>query len=286
MYIRPHFDFCDVIYHIPSITNPFSSEINLNYLMNTLERMQYKAALAVTGAWQGTNLSKIYDELGWESLTNRRWSRRLIQFFKIQNDLSPPYLKDPVSSKRNPSVSTRSTAVLNELKCKSNSYRNSFYPDSIRCWNKLFPACRNSPNLRVFKASILPFYKFPPKSIFNIHDSLAIKWLFQLRVGLSPLFEHKRNHHFSDTSSNKCDVCNRTENLEHFFLHCSRFNAARCTLLNYVVSVKVDFNEMQAKDKTKMLLYGDSSLNFATNKSLLEATLKFLTETNRFSKPQ
>ena len=41
MYIRPHLDFCDVIYHIPSITNPFDYAINLNYLMNTLERIQY-----------------------------------------------------------------------------------------------------------------------------------------------------------------------------------------------------------------------------------------------------
>ena len=33
--IRPRLDFCDVIFHIPSITNPFDSSINLNYLMNT-----------------------------------------------------------------------------------------------------------------------------------------------------------------------------------------------------------------------------------------------------------
>ena len=132
MYIRPHFDFCDVIYHTPSITNPFSSEINLNYLMNTLERIQYKAALAVTGTWKGTNLSKIYDELGWESLTNRRWSRRLVQFYKIQNDLTPSYLKDPIPSARSPRYSTHSGAVLNEMKCKTNMYKNSFYPDSIR----------------------------------------------------------------------------------------------------------------------------------------------------------
>ena len=67
LYIRPHLDFCDVIFHIPSITNPFDSSINLNYLMNTLERIQYHAALAITGSWKGTN--KIYDELGWETLT-------------------------------------------------------------------------------------------------------------------------------------------------------------------------------------------------------------------------
>lgn len=67
-YIRPHLDFCDVIYHISCITNPFDSSINLNYLMNAIEKIQYQAALALTGTWKGTSLNKIYDELGWESL--------------------------------------------------------------------------------------------------------------------------------------------------------------------------------------------------------------------------
>ena len=94
MYIRPHLDFCDVIYHIPCITNPFDSSINLNYLMNTLEGIQYHAALAITGAWKGSYLNKIYEELGWESLTDRRYWRRLVHFYKIQNNISPHYMKD------------------------------------------------------------------------------------------------------------------------------------------------------------------------------------------------
>ena len=53
MYIRPHLDFCDIIYHVPCITNPFDSSINLRYLMNTIERLQYHAALAITGTWKG-----------------------------------------------------------------------------------------------------------------------------------------------------------------------------------------------------------------------------------------
>ena len=97
LYIRPHLDFCDIIFHIPSITNPFDSSINLNYLMNTLERIQYHAALAITGSWKVTNLNRIYDEFGWESLTDRRWCRRLFHFYKIQNILTPPYLKDPIT---------------------------------------------------------------------------------------------------------------------------------------------------------------------------------------------
>ena len=54
------------MYHVPSITNPFNL-INLNYLMNMLEMIQYHAALAITGTWKGTNLNKIYDKLGLES---------------------------------------------------------------------------------------------------------------------------------------------------------------------------------------------------------------------------
>ena len=57
IYIRLHLDFCDVIYH-PSITNPFDSSINLNYLMNTMEMIQYQAAMAITGAWKGSNRNK------------------------------------------------------------------------------------------------------------------------------------------------------------------------------------------------------------------------------------
>ena len=97
MYVRPHLDFCDVIYHLLEIESLFCSTSKLPYWMNQIERVQYKAALAVTGAWQGTDTDKIYEELGWESLSRRRWIRRLVQFFKIQNDSSTPeYLKNPI----------------------------------------------------------------------------------------------------------------------------------------------------------------------------------------------
>ena len=40
--------------------------------MEKLEKVQYQAALAITGAWQGSSRSKIYEELGWENLSDRR----------------------------------------------------------------------------------------------------------------------------------------------------------------------------------------------------------------------
>ena len=155
--------------------------------MNTLEIIQYHAALAITSSWKGTNLNKIYDELGWKSLTDRRWCRRLFHFYTIQNNLTPPYLKAPIHPIRSHLFGSRSVNVISGIKCKSKSYSNSFYSDSIRYWNKIGPELRNSPNLKSFKLGILALVRTPPKRIFDIHDPIGMKWLFQLRVGISPL---------------------------------------------------------------------------------------------------
>ena len=65
--------------------------------MAQADRIQYQAALAITGAWKDTNRSKLYDELGWESLSDRRWCRRILQVHKIVNN-APCYLKKQTSS--------------------------------------------------------------------------------------------------------------------------------------------------------------------------------------------
>ena len=79
-------------------------------------------------------------------------------------------------------------------------------------------------------------------------------------------------------------VCNRNENIVHFFLDSSLFIAPRFTFLNFVLTLKTDFDDLQSQEKVNLLLYGDTSFSFGTNKSLLEATLNYLRETGRFSR--
>ena len=47
--------------------------------MEKVEKVQYQAALAVTGTWLGSSRTKLYEELGWEILTDRRRCRRVLQ---------------------------------------------------------------------------------------------------------------------------------------------------------------------------------------------------------------
>ena len=85
LYVRPHLDYADIIYHKfdPGFTLEFTRKFGST---------QYTAALAVSGAWRGTNRNKLYEELGWEYLYHRRWYRRLTHFFKLRQSESPQYL--------------------------------------------------------------------------------------------------------------------------------------------------------------------------------------------------
>ena len=151
MHVRPHLDYCDFIYHIPELKNNPSSDINLNYLMTTLESLQYQAALAVTGAWKGSNRDKIYEELGWESLHNRRIFRRLTQFYKIMNGFTPQYLVDPVPAPRRHLYGARITNDLHPVRYRTDRFSYSFYPDVVKSWNNLGPNLRKVETLYSIK---------------------------------------------------------------------------------------------------------------------------------------
>ena len=48
-----------------------------------LDSVQYSAAVAVTGSWRGKSRDKLYAELGWQSLSSRRWSGSLTLFYPV-----------------------------------------------------------------------------------------------------------------------------------------------------------------------------------------------------------
>ena len=55
------------------------------------------------------------------------------------------------------------------------------------------------------KKKLLNFIRPCANSIFNIHNPLGIKLLTRLRLGLSPLHEHKLWHCLQDTLNHLCE---------------------------------------------------------------------------------
>ena len=88
-----HLDYCDTIYNIPTLNSQTNLGVTLISLMEKVERTQYQAALAgtgITGTWQGSNRSKLYAELGLETISDRRCCRRILQIHKIKRNMIVP----------------------------------------------------------------------------------------------------------------------------------------------------------------------------------------------------
>ena len=255
--------------------------MSLNVSMANLQRTQFQAALAVSGAWQGSNCDKVYEELGWETLDMRRYFRRLLMFYKIVNRLTPVYLRSPVPRRGRYDFRTD---VIPNIPFRSTRYRNSFYPDCIRAWNNIGPDFRKAKSLAIFKNNLLKLIRPRKRDIFNIHDRDGIRWIYQLRIGLSPLRSHKHKHNFISSPSPVCLCTLAEETTTHFLLECITYNANRQVLFTKIDPILFlnDLVNLTNNNKRYILLYGHEELTLDENQTILEATIDFIHQTGRF----
>ena len=133
------------------------------------------AALAITGAVQGTSREKLYKELSLETLKSRRWLKKLCYFYKIKNNGIPSYLAElnPCESHSHNTWNTRSitTYILH----------NSFFPWTVNEWNKLNFSIRAS-SFNIFRANLIKIIWPIPNSAFSIFNPLGLKLITKLSL--------------------------------------------------------------------------------------------------------
>ena len=262
LYVLPHLDYGDIIYH------KYDAEFKLDFTKK-LESTQYSAALAVTGAWRGTNTDRLYEELGWEILYYRRWYRRLCHFYKLRNDQRPFYLYSEIPLERKHHYNLRRPNVYEPNVISTNRFSHTYFQNCMREWNLLDETIKNSPTISVFKGELVRLVRPSKKSYFGINDIEGIRLLTRLRVHFSDLREHKFRHKFQ-CSSPMCLCQTGIENNEHFFLHCPRHSNYRKDLLDRISNVvDVDIGNLSSTDLCNLLLYGNSRLSFDTNRQII-----------------
>ena len=267
LYVRPHLDYGDVIYHNQR-----------KDLMNLVEQVQYKAALIVSGCWQGTSREKLYDELGWESLADRRWGRRMSLYYKIVNGLTPAYLFEHVP---NEAPRTLRKYVPKAPLTKTQRYANSFFPYCINHWESLDSEIRCSTSVQAFKNKINERIR-PEASFICDRYRHGMRRLTQMRVDFSDLRDHRFNHKFNCPSPT-CSCGMEDETNTHFLLSCPRFSAHRQTYLSKISQiVNSDVSVLPKDHLTDLLLYGSKAYNNVTNELLLTETILFIYKSERF----
>ena len=271
-FLRPLIDYGDIIYDQPQNES----------VCEKLESVQYKAALAITGAIQGTSREKIYQELGLESLKNRRWYKRLCCMFKIMNEEAPKYLTNMIP-KGQQTIVTRNSNIPT-FYCRTDCFKYSFFPSTLKDWFNLDASIRNSESIAIFKSRLLSLIRPFQSNVYNIFDPIGLKLLTRLRLGFNHLNEHKFRHDFQECLNPLC-LCNfEIEDTTHYLLHCQYFSEHRINLINSVNSVFDNFESFSDNNKRDILLYGDRRFDTNKNKIILESTITYIKNTDRFSR--
>ena len=148
--------------------------------------------------------------------------------------------------------------------------------------HKLELIIRNSANFNNFKKKLLNFIRPYANSIFNIHNSLGIKLLTRLILGLSHLHEHKFRHCFHDTFNSLCECDNDIESTIHFFLHCTNFLIPRQNLFQKIRNIDDSILFQSETQLTQTLLSGNQNYHSNINRFIIISTTEFLMLTERF----
>ena len=110
-------------------------------------------------------------------------------------------------------------------------------------------------------------------------------YIYQLRVGLSPLRAHKFRHNFLDPPNDLCTCWSGIDSTIHFSLKCHLIDVHREVLMDIAQPLlSIHPNIFDDTGMTNILLYGNKALNPIQIKEMLNATLEYVQNTGRFAK--
>ena len=117
---------------------------------------------------------------------------------------------------------------------------------------------------------------------------MRLKLFTRLRPGLSHLNEHRFNHNFQSFINPLCSCTLAIESTTHFLLHCHHFSNICSTLLNSINEVLgsiTNLSDLSDCDLVKILLFGDQHYTPMENSCIINATIKYLVDSERFTGP-
>ena len=139
--VRPHLEYA------AAVTNPYQSKY-----IQMLDRVQRWAARFVVGDFRcKSSVTKMTQELEWESLAERRKTARLCQFYFIHNGESPNTFTKLQHRDTNYSSRHFTTDAYKVIEARTVRYQNSFLPRTICDWNRLPLVSTTQPTLEKLK---------------------------------------------------------------------------------------------------------------------------------------
>ena len=99
-----------------------------------------------------SSVTEMLEELEWELLEHRRGRARLNMFYKIQHALIAIPIPDCVQAPKR-----QRPGYINQFQlphCNTESYKQSFFPRTLKQWNGLPPAITSQGSLSLFSTAL------------------------------------------------------------------------------------------------------------------------------------
>ena len=246
-----------------------------------LEKVQLEAARIVTGLPSFASINSIYIETGWEKLKTRREARKLVLFYKIVNGQVPDYLTElvPPTVGDTNNYNLRNRLNISQPSYRLSTYRQSYFPSTIKSWNTLDLNLRQLPTLPSFKSKLQQKY-FQPKTVpsyFSFGDRYLSVLHARLRNKCSSLNSDLFKSNLVPSASCSCGYKNECS--EHFLLYCNKFNLLRNNML-----IELNMLDMRGLPvNIDILLFGNDDLSVEINTFIFSCVQKYIKDTRRFS---
>jgi hypothetical protein len=107
-----------------------------------------------------SSAESLYFETGWSKLEDRRKSRKLNLFYKIENKMAPTYLSDclPTTIGETVTYNLHNNDDYRTQRCRLQTSSKSFFPSTIRLWNSLPDSVKSLPTFSKFKKAFFSGY--------------------------------------------------------------------------------------------------------------------------------
>ena len=247
--IRPLFEYGDVIF-----------DNCTQYEKQELDKIQNEAARIATGTTKLVSPATLYNEICWETLELRRYNHKLTLFYEMMRNITPLYLSSLVpQSVRNLSrYNRRNSNYLQTIDARTNQYYNSFLSSSVRSWNNLSVEAKQCDSVNSFKCLLQKEKKAVSKHYYIGCRKGQIQ-LTRLRTKCSSL---KFDLFVKNISDSPLCLCGSIENTQHFFFHCTIYQAERNELINAISPYQYP--------SLNLFLYGDLSMPHGVNSMIFE----------------